>query len=171
MSRRLPKGDDHSIVGPAIRRYVRVYNDEDERITDHFGSNDKFTSDVWPEDWAKPTMMDPGTVPAEKLGYFMSLELHRILWLRSYGEHYGIILYEGILDSIDIRVNGETRHCINMSEMLATARPWYWGSQEHEQPPRKERWGIWKSWVTERRKLCSEGTTTFSSRPDNLRNW
>lgn len=154
------KDEDHEIVGPA--RGPRG------RYSDFFGSADTFTAEKWPKYWNKPAEINQRNVPADKLAHFMMQELESLLSLNYHTMDYGLILYEGIMDSIDIRVSGETRFRFDLNAMLRNLVEKPLDQKDlgvSDLPGRRERWQVWTTCVQERRRLCKERQPVSGARP------
>ncbi len=96
----------------------------------------------------------------------MARELVGLLRLTYYTMDYGLVLYEGILDYIDIRVDGEPRHRIDIRGMLAKAPDDNcWGLTQELILARKKRFEEWSAWVAEWRRQAREGKELRGERP------
>ncbi|SPN99259.1 uncharacterized protein DNG_02296 [Cephalotrichum gorgonifer] len=113
------------------------------------------------EGWRRPPGTEPRIEPTEKLGIFLYDWMRSLLVLGSHID-YATILYEGILDSIEFRVNGGVRCHIDMESWLSMVEPEYRPQRERGQ---RERFGQWKQWVTEKRHLRRLGHGASGKRP------
>ncbi|KAH8896120.1 hypothetical protein GQ53DRAFT_761084 [Thozetella sp. PMI_491] len=117
-----------------------------------------FAPGNWPDSWLRPANLHVRDMPSHCMARYLAGEIAALLLLDYYTMNYGMILYETILEVIDIRVNGELQMAFNMVELLA-AQPGqkYWGETPQYIRMRKEKFPVWLDWLTERRRRALEG--------------
>lgn len=147
-----PEDEDHAITGPGPRSTW-----QGRQTIETFSLRT-------PKGWRGPPSLEPRVEPAEKLALFIREWISAYLCM-SLETDYSMILYEGLLDSVEIRVDGGTRWRIDVDDALRAADPRNWSTSEGA--AQRERWRAWKEWVTEKRRLLKLGREMPRERPHN----
>ena len=156
--------EDHAVTGPGEVFHLalgRIFSPRDERRLNHetFPRRDP---DRDRTSWVMPPPHDhqsfpqqlrhrePEAKPAEKLELFLRGWIRKLLRV-PYEPDNSTVLYEGILDSIELRVDGQERWRFDVEDALRVATPRSWLIPWL--PTQGERFLLWKEWMVERRRL------------------
>ncbi|KAH6989566.1 hypothetical protein BKA56DRAFT_576052 [Ilyonectria sp. MPI-CAGE-AT-0026] len=111
------------------------------------------------------SLHDASIAPEERLARYMTGELDHLLALSYHTMNYGMVLYEGVVDTIDFLVNGEEYKGFNMQELVREPEIAQWGARRLDVLRRRQRYRKWRRWLDGRRRRMKDGLELDDNRP------
>ncbi|RSL64009.1 hypothetical protein BHE90_011162 [Fusarium euwallaceae] len=103
--------------------------------------------------------------PEERLAMYMASNLGRILSLDYYTMNYGMTVWENVMVSIMLNLNGSEYRRFGMEEFIEGHRVRHWGMTPEYIADRKEKYEHWRNWLDERRRRAKGGLELNGERP------
>ncbi|KFA49901.1 hypothetical protein S40293_01207 [Stachybotrys chartarum IBT 40293] len=110
---------------------------------------------------------DLSAAPERRLADFISSLLDLITNLDFSSINAGMIVYENIVRSVTVLINGEEFKRYDVDELYKVQHVDYWGESPERIAERQEKYAIWRTWLDDRRHRMQQGLTLGDDRPYN----
>ncbi|KAH7140247.1 hypothetical protein B0J13DRAFT_557411 [Dactylonectria estremocensis] len=108
---------------------------------------------------------DASMPPEERVAGYMGGELDHLFDISYYTMRYGVILWEGFAKDVVLLVNGTEHKRIDVEELVQNHKIKYWGNTPESVIARKQRYGVWRAWLDERRRRMKDDLELDDNRP------
>lgn len=115
--------------------------------------------------WSYEGKRRENTTIEETLATYLVTYLESLIRLGYSTDKYGMLIWQCVLDRIVFLVDGKELKSFDMEEICQTHVPSWWGTTPEFMQRRKRDWGVWRTWIMERRRKMRDGLEVEDDSP------